>query len=324
MSHQLNNSPTQQTLKIMSITRQAIMLIGFGGPASPKEVRPFLESVLRGSKISQARFEEVLRHYEAIGGVSPYNAATFRQKKALERWLEDHDLNLPVLVGFSHSKPSFKDVFLSLKEKKIERVIGVVLSPLRSYASFDKYLARLEEANKEAGADSIAMSYTGSFYNDPLFIEAQAARVEEILNRLSKEERSKIFLLFSAHSIPDMMSQESGYAEQFIEVTALVSKRLGIKNGGLAYQSRSGNPSDAWLSPDIKETIATIDREKFQTLVLVPAGFLNENAEILYDLDIDARQKAKKFGLRYLRAAAVADHPKFIEMIGRSILCASR
>src|SRR3989338_7027855 len=135
----------------MSITKQAIMLIGFGGPTSPEEVRPFLESVLQGSKIPQGRFQEVLKHYQAIGAVSPYNAVTFKQKQALERWLGDQGLNLPVFVGFRHSNPSFKDVFLSLKEKKIERVIGFVLSPLRSYASFDKYVARGGGGKKEAG-----------------------------------------------------------------------------------------------------------------------------------------------------------------------------
>lgn len=304
--------------------KTAVLLIGFGGPTSSEEVRPFLESVLQGTKIPQARFDEVLKHYEAVGSVSPYPAATFRQKQALERWLEDHDLNLPVFVAFRHSKPSFRDVFLSLKEKKVENVIGFVLSPLRSYASFDKYLARLEEGKKEAGASSISVSYADGFYNDPLFIETQAARVEEVLNPLSKEERSKVFLLFSAHSIPTQMSRESGYAEQFIEIVALVSRKLGIKNGGFAYQSRSGDPGDAWLSPDIKEAIATMDRAKFQTIVLVPAGFSSENVEILYDLDIQARQKAEGLGLRYLRAATAADHPKFIEMMGRAILCASR
>ncbi len=304
--------------------KTAVLLIGFGGPASPDEVRPFLESVLQGTKIPQSRFQEVLKHYEAIGAVSPYNAATFKQKQALERWLEQQGLNLPVFVGFRHSTPSFKDVFLSLKEKKIERVIGFVLSPLRSYASFDKYVARVEEGKKEAGVSAIAVSYTDGFYNDPLFIETQAARVGEVLNPLSKEQRSKVFLLFSAHSIPEAMSRESGYAEQFIEVVALVSKKLGLKNGGFAYQSRSGDPRDSWLSPDVREAIAAMDRSKFQTVVLVPAGFSNENAEILYDLDIEARQKVESLGLRYLRAGTVADHPKFIEMMGRAVLCASR
>lgn len=308
--------------------KTAVLLIGFGGPTSPEEVRPFLESVLQGTKIPQGRFQEVLKHYEAVGAVSPYNAATFKQKQALERWLEDQGLNLPVFLGFRHSDPSFKDVFLSLKEKKIERVIGFVLSPLRSYASFDKYLARLEEGKKEAGAAAIAVSYTDGFHNDPLFIETQAARVGEVLDPLSKEERSKVFLLFSAHSIPEEMSRESGYAEQFIEIVALVSKKLGIKNRGFAYQSRSlpagRQAAMPWLSPDVKEAIAATDRTKFQTIVLVPVGFSSENAEILYDLDIEARQKAESSGFRYLRAATAADHPKFIEMMGRAVLCASR
>ena len=95
--------------------RGAVLLIGFGGPESAQEVRPFLESVLQGVRVPPERFQEVLRHYERIGGVSPYNALVLRQKNALEKWLAAHDSPLPVFAGFRHSRPSFKEIFLQIK-----------------------------------------------------------------------------------------------------------------------------------------------------------------------------------------------------------------
>ena len=164
------------------------------------------------------------------------------------------------------------------------------------------------------------MSYTDPFYKDPLFIQAQAARVEETLKQLSVSSRSKIYLLFSAHSIPLEMSEKSGYAEQLMEVAALVSRKLKIKNGGVGYQNRSGDPRDRWLEPDVKDVIGNLDKGEYQSVILVPAGFLSDHVEILYDLDVELKNKVEARGLNYFRASTAMDHPFFIELMGRLIM----
>ena len=122
----------------MSKENVAVLLIGFGGPTRAEEVRSFLEGVLEGIRVPQARFDEVLGHYEAVGGLSAYNAVTQKQKKALEMEFESRSLKLPVFVGLRHSRPNFEDAFTELKKNKIEKVIGFILSPFRTYASFEK------------------------------------------------------------------------------------------------------------------------------------------------------------------------------------------
>ena len=62
----------------------AVLLIAFGGPTRPEEVRPFLANVVRGRKVPPERIEEVVRHYDAIGGRSPLNDLTLRQACKLE------------------------------------------------------------------------------------------------------------------------------------------------------------------------------------------------------------------------------------------------
>ncbi len=99
-----------------------------------------------------------------------------------------------------------------------------------------------------------------------------------------------------------------------------MARHLGAKNWAMAYQSRSGNPSEAWLEPSIDDTMGKLDPVSFKNLLVVPLGFVCENAEILYDLDIQAKATAEKRGLRYLRASPVNDHPKFVQMMGEAIL----
>lgn len=295
--------------------KKAVLLVGFGGPASPAEVRPFLESVLEGIRIPQARFESVLHHYDLVGGVSPYNAVVNAQAGALKAHLFATGTPFPVRAGYRHSSPSFKDVFSEHAAAGVTDVAGFVLSALRSYSSFQKYQERVEKGRLEAGA-STRVHYTAPFHNDPLFIRAHAERVLEALAALPGR---RPFVLFSAHSIPVPAAKESGYDRQFEEIASLVGAHLAGVPWGIAYQSRSGRPEDPWLVPDVCETVRGIDRERFDTVLLVPAGFLCENVEILYDLDIEVRAAAEEKGFLYARAETVFDHPAFLELMARQV-----
>ncbi len=299
--------------------KTAVLLIGFGGPESPAGVKPFLRSVLEGTNIPESRREEVLRHYEAVGGVSRYNSTTEKQRKALERWLKNKKLDIPVLAGLLHSEPSFKNVLLDLKKRGTQRVMGVVLSSFRSYASFDKYKIKIEEAKKETGVKDIEIIYTEGFYKDPLFIEAQAERILETTKKIPPRGRDKTMLMFSAHSIPIQMFQKSAYAEEFVTASMQVAKKLGTKDWGLGYQSRSGKSQDRWLEPEVKGMVEKLDKRRFQNVVFVPIGFLCDNVEVTYDLDVEAKNFCTNLGLCYFRAPTVGDHPKFIEMLANVI-----
>ena len=134
----------------MSSPKTAALLIGFGGPSKIQTPRAFLENVLKGIPIPPERFEEVLHHYEAVGGISPYIPNTFLQKEALERWFLEKNKKLSVGAAFRHSSPTFKDGFDTLTRYGVERVIGFVLASFRSYPSFGKYADRVEEGRKEA------------------------------------------------------------------------------------------------------------------------------------------------------------------------------
>ena len=295
------------------------MLIGFGGPTRPEHVQAFLDSVLPGVNITKERYEEVLRHYEHVGNVSPYNSLTFKQRDTLEAWLRFQGSDLQVGVSFRHSFPSFKDAFQALKKSGVTRIIGFVLSSFRSYPSFEKYVEKVAAAQAEADAKDVQVIYTEPFYTHPFFIDAVCARIEGASNLFAKDW-SNTFVIFSAHSIPTHLSDASGYAAQFEKASSLVAQKLGLKHWSTAYQSRTGDPKEPWLGPDVKSVVRRMTMNLTPNLLMVPIGFLCDNVEILYDLDVEVKDFCAAEGLNYFRAPALNDHPKFIEMMGRQVL----
>src|ERR1700740_2369596 len=84
-------------------TCEAVMLIGFGGPTAPDEIRPFLDRVLMGRPVPRDRYEAVVHHYEVLGGCSPYKDLTTRQAAALHELLHRSGVDVPVTVGLRNT-----------------------------------------------------------------------------------------------------------------------------------------------------------------------------------------------------------------------------
>ena len=299
--------------------KTAVLLAGFGGPETPAEVRPFIQSVAQGAHIPPERLEIVVGHYEKIGGRSRYNEITVKQHDALEALFKKKNLTIEVSVGFLHSHPSFTQVFSEMKKNGIERVLVFVLSAYRSYPSFERYHERLEDARRAVGAETMELQYSAPFHDHPLFIGAVSDRIAEIIKNIPPEELSKTHFIFTAHSIPVDWAKNSDYDEEFNESAALAAKKMKLESWDIVYQSRSGPPNYPWLEPDINDAIRGLPRGKWKRVALVPIGFLSDNAEVLYDLDIKAQKTAAECGLRYSRALTVMDHPSFIEMIASLI-----
>jgi protoporphyrin/coproporphyrin ferrochelatase len=289
-----------------------VLLIGFGGPTRLEEVRPFLDNLLKGRRVPRDRYEEVVRHYEALGGRSPFTEITMRQAEALRLRLEGEGLRLPVLVGMLNTEPNVRNVIREMAERGIRRVFGFVLAAYRSEVSWNRYLAAVGEAQGALGDAAPTVDYPPPWHDHPLFIQAVAAQVSAALARLSPDERSRAELVFTAHSIRVAMASASPYVEQYRESSRLVAEAVGHKSWRIAFQSRSGDPREPWLEPDIFQTLRSLAG---RPAVVVPIGFLCDHLEVLYDLDIQAAAVAREAGVHMERAATVNDHPRFIEMI---------
>ncbi|MDO8433682.1 MAG: ferrochelatase [Candidatus Binatus sp.] len=296
----------------MSPKCDAVLIAGFGGPTRADEVRPFLDNVLRGRPMPRERYEEVVHHYEVLGGKSPYNELTMRQAEAVRESLRAKNIEVPISVGMRNWKPYIGNALRDLADAGARRVLGFIMAAHRSEASWERYQATIEEARDALGSSAPTIEYPAPWHNHPLFIAATASRVRDAYARLDAAARSRARLVFTAHSIPVAMAENSKYVEQLTESARLVANELGVASWSLAYQSRSGSPRDRWLEPAIGDVLHNLDSD---AAVVVPIGFNCDHVEVLYDLDVEAAQIARDAGVTMERAQTVGDHPQFIEMI---------
>jgi ferrochelatase len=294
----------------------AVLLIGFGGPETPSQIRPFLDRVLAGRPVPPARYEEVVRHYEALGGRSPYNYLTRRQAAGLHGALGRRGVDLPVVIGFRNTAPYIEDTIRELAEAGHHNVLGFILSAFRCEASWERYQNGVGAACEATGASVPAVVYPEPWHTRPGFIGAVTDCVRRALARLDESERPRAELIFTAHSIPIAMAAESPYVAQLREASSLVARELGRERWSVAFQSRSGSPRDPWLEPDVRTALVADSQPK----IVMPIGFLCDHVEVLYDLDVDAAETARAAGIRMERASALNDHPSFIDLMAEIAL----
>ena len=299
----------------MSLPYQAVLLIAFGGPTTLAEIRPFLARVLRGIPIPPERVEEVVHHYEAVGGKSPLNETTFRQAEALQKLLRQNGIPLPVYVGMRNSRPFLRETLDEMTADGVRQSLGFILSSHQSEASWQRYQKDVAEAQEELGGAAPTVHFGPGWHAHPLFLQTWVEQIQSSLNLLPVENRHSTPLVFTAHSLPVAMANQSPYVNQIEETARLIGDQLGHNLWSIAYQSRSGRSADPWLEPDISKVIRDLAAHGASAVVVAPIGFVCDHVEVLYDLDIEAKKAATDLGMGFIRAGCPNDHPTFIRMI---------
>jgi ferrochelatase len=301
----------------------SVLVVSFGGPQGLGDIRPFLANVLRGRRVSPERVEEVAHHYELFGGVSPITELTRRQAEGLRTRLGHAGHPLPVYVGMRNWHPFLADTLREMSDAGARHAIGFIAAAHHCYSSCEQYRENVADARRtlreERGAD-VEVTYVGSWFDHPLFVEANAKHVAEALNRLPANVRGRARLVFTAHSIPTPMAESSRYREQLHETARLVAAKVGTADWTLVYQSRSGRPGDPWLEPDVCDYLRRERQAGLQAAVLCPIGFVCDHVEVLYDLDREAADACGDAGLPMTRAAAVNDDSLFLDMMADVVL----
>jgi len=296
----------------------SVLLISFGGPQGPDDIRPFLANVLRGRRVAPARVEEVAHHYELFGGVSPITELTMRQAEGLRARLASRGYPLPVYVGMRNWHPYLLDTLRTMHADGARRAVGFIAAAQHSYSSCQQYRENVTAARAalrdERGAD-VEITYVGSWFDHPSFIAANAAHVRAARARLPQELQAQARLICTAHSIPLSMAERSRYREQLAISARLVARQAGMDDWALVYQSRSGRPEDPWLEPDVCDYLRRERAAGLAAAVLCPIGFVCDHVEVLYDLDREAADAARDAGLALTRADAVNDDPLFVDMM---------
>lgn len=299
---------------------QAVLLIAFGGPTAPEEIRPYLARVTKGIPIPPERLEEVAHHYEAVGGKSPLNEITFRQAAALAKFLIARGKRMPVYAGMRNSPPFLLDTLKQMAGDGVETALGLILSSHRTEASWERYQKNIADARADLAGNAPAVDYGEGWHDHPLFIRTWVELIDAAFARIAVDQRESTPLIFTAHSLPMSMAARSPYEDQLNTSAQLIADGLGRDSWSLAYQSRSGKPSDLWLEPDIGEVLPKLAAEGCRQVVVAPIGFVCDHVEVIYDLDIEARRIADGLNLNMIRASCPNDHSTFIQMLAEVIL----
>ena len=301
-----------------------MLLVAFGGPRGPGDVRPFLANVLRGRRVTPERVEEVAHHYELFGGVSPLTALTLRQAEGLQQGLAARGIPLRVYVGMRNWHPFLADTLAEMSRNGVRRAVAFVAAAHRSYSGCLQYKENVLEARAAlaaAGLADVAVTYVGDWHLDEGFIGANADHIREALARLPVAAQPRAEVVFTAHSIPVSMAERYPYEQQVRESAAAVMRQLGRAGDAVVvFQSRSGRPEDPWLGPDVCDYLREAKARGVPGVVLSPVGFLCDHVEVLYDLDVEAAQVCRDIELPMARAAAVNDHPAYLETMTDAVV----
>jgi ferrochelatase len=298
----------------------AVLIVSFGGPERPEDVIPFLENVVRGKPVPRERLLEVAEHYYHFGGASPINAQNRALQTALIAELAQHGPRLPVYLGNRNWHPLLADTLTQMSRDGVRHALGLFTSAYSSYSSCRQYLENIADAQSAVDPAAPRVSKLRAYFNHPGFIEPMIQRTLAALNQIDDERRSDAYLLFTAHSIPQVMADGCRYEQQLAEASRLVAAGVGAARYRMVYQSRSGPPSQAWLEPDINDALGELAAAGVRDVAVVPIGFLSDHLEILYDLDTEAWDRCRQLGIHMVRAETVGSHPRFVQMI-RELIC---
>jgi protoporphyrin/coproporphyrin ferrochelatase len=285
--------------------KTAVVLMAYGSPGQIKDIRPYLEDIREGRPVSDEAVEELTERYRRIGGRSPLDEITERQRAALER-----ELGVPVHVGMKHWRPRIAEAVDAALAGGAERVVGVVLAPHYSALSIAGYRERLE-----AALDGRAeLRFVESWHDHEPFLQVLAGRVRG----------SDAHVVFTAHSLPErILALGDPYRDQLLETSRLVAERAGIERWSFAFQSAS-QTGEPWLGPDILEELDALHEQGVRDVLVCSVGFVSDHLEILWDLDVEARQRAAELGLRLDRIESLNDDPAFIRALAQLLRQALR
>src|SRR5687768_249552 len=116
----------------------AVLIVSFGGPQGPGDIRPFLANVLRGRRVAPERVEEVARHDALFDGVSPIAGLTRMQADGLASRLAPAGYALPVFVGMRNWHPFLADTLREMRAAGVRRAVGFIAAPQHSYSSCEQ------------------------------------------------------------------------------------------------------------------------------------------------------------------------------------------
>lgn len=286
----------------------AVLLLSFGGPEGPEQVRPFLENVTRGRGVPPERLDHVAEHYLHFGGVSPINGinrALIEQLRAAQ--------DLPVYFGNRNWEPYVEDTVKVMRDNGIRRAAVFTTSAWSGYSSCTQYVEDIARARTAAGTGAPELVKLRPYFDHPLFVEMFAGAIADAAAKVPAGAR----LVFTAHSVPVAADERLGprlYSRQVAYAARLVAAAAGYAEHDLVWQSLSGPPQVRWLEPDVADHLRALAESGTRAVIVCPIGFVADHIEVVWDLDEELRAQAESAGMLMARASTPNAQPRFARL----------
>ena len=292
-------------------TPRGVLLMTYGSPDSLDDVGRYLTAVRGGRAPDEELLTEFRRRYEVIGG-SPLIERTRDQAAALQTHLGDGWFVRPAM---RFSEPSIETALRDLAALGVRDAVGIILSPQYSPLLMGGYARAVATATEVLGEAAPSVTVAGAWFAEPAFVEALAARIREGLARLDPDGRRSVPVLVTAHSLPlRVADQEPDYLAQLAESARLVATAAGLADDRWTFCWQSaGHEPGAWMQPDFADLMPRLAAAGHEEVLIAPIQFLADHLEILYDVEIGAREQAEAAGLRFARIASLNDDPLLIQ-----------
>ena len=295
----------------------AVILMTYGSPKALADVPQYLKNVYGGHDASPDNIKEFQRRYDIIGG-SPLIKITQEQAHALEKELtkQNKEVRFRVNAGMRFSHPFIEEV-IQKTAKDADTVVGIIMSPQYSPIIMSGYIRELTEAVNKLNKPNITLKIATDWHLEPYFLKAMAERVSEALNTLPKNVK----VLFSAHSMPKrVIDKEPNYINDLKETAAKIAKLVGLpkERWMFCYQS-AGHTPEEWLKPDFVDVMPELAQKGETHVLIAPVQFLADHLEILYDLNIGAREQAEEHNIKFASTKSLNTSLLFIKALAKVV-----
>ncbi|MCF6268682.1 MAG: ferrochelatase [Melioribacteraceae bacterium] len=310
----------------------AVILLNMGGPDSLESIEPFLYNLFQdhdifkipfGQKIfakiiSKLRAPKVAEQYKLIGGKSPQNEHTERQRELLEKSLSSGNINADVLIAMRYWKPLSEESIKIINENNYDKII---LLPLYPHFSSVTTGSSFNEWWRHYDGDKRKVIVINNYHNQQKYLLAISKRIDEGIEMFSKELQNSVELLFSAHSVPQsLIANGDPYQSQILEsIRSIMELRNYSEKHHISYQSKVGPVK--WLKPSTEEKVNELGKAGVKNLLVIPISFVSDHIETLYELNIEYRKIAEENNItNYKVMTGLNDSPMFIEQLHDLIL----
>ncbi|MEH6948599.1 ferrochelatase [Bacillus sp. JJ634] len=304
----------------MARKKMGILVMAYGTPNKEEDIERYYTHIRHGRRPSDELLEDLKGRYKAIGGLSPLARITEGQAKGLEKRLNEiqEEIEFKAYLGLKHIEPFVEDAVKQMADDGITEAVSIVLAPHFSTFSVKSYNGRAQD---EAAKYGLKITSVESWYDEPKFIQFWVDELNDVINRMTAEERDNYALIVSAHSLPEKIIQLGDpYPKQLEGTAQLIADGAGVSNYAVGWQS-AGQTPEPWLGPDVQDLTRDLYEEKgYKAFIYIPVGFVSTHLEVLYDNDYECKVVTDEIGASYYRPAMPDVQPAFIDALATIVL----